>query len=291
VGTLLVLTASSLLDSDGGGTISKKEFLQIAQQSGPEIAKWGCGSVSPAWQSQTAGNCNSGCTTSIQRLDIETGEYELVFTTPPDRTNPPFRNINSCAINGQDDILYCSMQINNKGSFLVRIDTAQIGFVAKLPEWQFSGIFDAKGNYYCSGDKSWSVLTGVTAMPTYASLDSLAGNPKFTENYVSNIGADFGFFSEDLEGTGTPQDYIISAQDSVVTLIRVGPTPYVTTQLTPTGLPSGKTWASVWSFKSTIFMAAEDGSGIVQLEMTSIHINQKNMLVQIGWKIGCAGME
>merc|ERR1712129_17093 len=81
-------------------------------------------------------------------------------------------------------------------------------------------------------------------------------------------------FTEDLEGTGNPQTYIVAAQDSTVTLIRVNPTPYKVTKLTSlTGLPSGKTWASAWSFKSTIFFAAEDGTGIVQLEMSSIHLN------------------
>jgi len=270
----------------------KKEFLQIEKKSGPVISPWGCTDVSPAWQSQTKDQSDGSKVTTIERLNINNGEYEMVFTLPPDRTDPPFRNINSCAINPKDDILYCSMQINNKGSFLVRIDStgSTVAFVAKLPQWQYAGIFDKEGNYYCGGDRSWSALTGVTAKPSLASLNSLRGQRQYTcrastcigEDFMedfnnANIGADFATFTEDLEGTGNPQTYIVAAQDSTVTLIRVNPTPYKVTKLTSlTGLPSGKTWASAWSFKSTIFFAAEDGTGIVQLEMSSIHLNNKS---------------
>jgi len=256
----------------------KKEFLQIEHRSGPIITPWGCGDVSSAWQSQSLGN-DPNVVTTIQMLNITSGAYDLVFTLPNSLTDPPFRNINSCAINPQDDILYCSMQINNKGSFLMRIDGKgqAVAYVAKLPSWQYAGIFDKDGNYYCGGDKSWSVLTGVTGKPSLASWSQLGGE-EFVQDFNNpNIGADFASFTEDLEGTGSPQTYIVAAQDSTVTLIRVNPTPYVVTKLTEvTGLPSGKTWASAWSFKSTIFFAAEDGSGIVQLEMNSIHLNNKS---------------
>lgn len=257
----------------------KKEFLQIEKKSGPIINPWGCTEVSPAWQSQTKDVGDTKVTT-IQRLNIENGEYEMVFTLSPDKTDPPFRNINSCAINPQDDILYCSMQINNKGAFLVRIDKtgSAVAFVAKLPQWQYAGIFDKDGNYYCAGDKSWSALTGVTGMTSQPNLNLVPRGENWVEDFDhANIGADLASFTEDLEGTGNPQTYIVAAQDSTVTLIRVSPTPYKVTKLTSiTGLPSGKTWASAWSFKSTIFFADEGGSGIVQLHMDSIHLNNKS---------------
>jgi len=222
-----------------------------------------------AWQSDT----DSAGETSIQRLNITTGEYELVFNLPKNRTDPEFRSINSCAINPLDDILYCSMQINNAGSFLVRIsaDGEKVGFVCKLPQWQYSGVFDKDGNYYCNGEKSWSVVTGVKDIPTVPSLYSLSGDP-FEEHFISdNMGADLVTFVEDLEQTGSPQTYIMSVQDTTATLIRVNPKPYNTTKLQTTGMPSGKTWAAAWTFKSTIYMAAEDGSGIVQFDMASIN--------------------
>jgi len=250
------------------GLPEKKEFLQIQERSSTlTVEPWDCGAVSLAWQSQTT---DAG-ETSIQRLNITTGEYELVFNIPTSRTKPEFRSINSCAINPQDDILYCSMQINNAGSFLVRLDSQQVGFVSKLPEWQYSATFDQDGNYYCNGEKSWSVLKNAHKMTAYASLYLLRGTP-YEENFVSsNIGADLATFVEDLEQTGTPQTYIMAVQDTVVTLIRVNPLPYVTKKLKPDGLPSGRTWAAAWTFKSTIFFADEEGGGTYQFDMASIN--------------------
>lgn len=257
----------------------KKEFLQIQQNSsgGMTIEPWNCGeTVSLAWQSQTKDMPDGSKETSIQALNVKSGEYELVFKIPPSRTKPAFRNINSCAINPQDGILYCSMQINNAGSFLVRIDSQQVGFVCKLPLWQYSGTFDKDGNYYCNGAKSWSVVSGVTKMATQPSLYMLSGSP-FTENYVkeNSMGADMVSFEADLgEGTAT---YIMTVEGSSATLIRVDDKSYKTTTLRASGLPSGKTWASGWSYKSSVFFAAEDGSGVYQVDLGSVNLLSKTL--------------
>jgi len=263
------------------GAPEKKEFLQIQEKSssGMTIAPWGCGdTVSLAWQSQTKDLPSGEKETSIQRLNTTTGEYELVFKIPTSRTKPnDFRNINSCAINPKDGILYCSMQINNAGSFLVRIDAQQVGFVSKLPEWQYSGTFDKDGNYYCNGAKSWSVVTGVANMATHSSLGELSGSP-FTENFVTenSMGADMVSFEADFNNAGVGT-YIMTVEDKSATLIRVSPTPYVTTTLRASGLPSGKTWASGWTYKSSVFFAAEDGSGVYQLQLSSVNLLSKTL--------------
>lgn len=255
---------------------AKKEFLQIQEKSssGMTIAPWGCGdTVSLAWQSQTT---DAG-ETSIQRLNTTTGEYELVFNIPTSRTSPEFRSINSCAINGKDGMLYCSMQINNAGSFLVRIDAQQVGFVSKLPEWQYSGTFDKDGNYYCNGAKSWSVVTGVANMATQPSLYDLSGSP-YTENFVTenSMGADLVSFEADLNNSGV-ETYIMTVEGQSATLIRVSPLPYMTSTLRASGLPSGKTWASGWTYKSTVFFAAEDGSGVYQVDLSSVNLLAKTL--------------
>lgn len=249
----------------------EKKFLQIEQSV--KIEPWGCGSVSPAWQSQTTGK---GDKTSIQRLNITTGKYEQVFEIPKSRTKPEFYSINSCAINPEDDILYCSMQMD-VGSFLVAIDANEVAFVTGLPGWQFSGIFDKKGNYYCNGEKSWSVVSGVTGMPKKSSLYQLRGT-KFEEHFVEekSLGADMAEFDQDLEGTGSPQAWIMTMNKKDITLIRVDPKPYKTYKLTAEGIPDGKSWASVWSFKASVFFGAEDGSGVWQLDLPSLAIETKS---------------
>jgi len=251
---------------------AKKEFVQIQQSASVEIEPWGCGAVSSAWQSQTTGK---GDVTSIQRLNVSTGKYELVFEIPKSRTKPEFYSINSCAINPEDDILYCTMQMD-VGSFLVAIDKNEVAFVAKMPQWQYAGIFDKKGNYYCNGEKSWSVLSGVTGMAKKSSLYSLRGE-KFEEHFVEakSLGADMAEFDQDLEGKGSNQAWIISMVNEDITLIRVDPKPYTTHKLKAKGIPAGKSWASVWSFKSSIFFGAEDGSGVYQLDLPSMAIESK----------------
>jgi len=256
----------------------EKEFLQIhANTSGNiKVKPWDCsGGVSPAWQSQTDDN---GVTT-INRLDVKTGAYSKLFEIPKDRTKPPFRNINSCGINPKDSILYCSMQINNAGAFLVRIDASTVGFVSKLPQWQYSGTFDSKGNYYVNGKKSWSYITSVQDMPAKSSLYELSGEP-FTQTMFTTEkewGTDLAVLEEDLYSTGTPQTYLLTIRDTTVKMTRVDKSPFKTTELAAKGLPAGKGWASAWAFKSDIFFAAEDGTGIYQFDKQSIDLGAKTV--------------
>lgn len=169
------------------------------------------------------------------------------------------------------------MQINNAGSFLVRIDTQQVGFVCKLPEWQYSGTFDKDGNYYCNGAKSWSVVSGVANMATQPSLYMLRGSP-FTENFVAenSMGADMVSFEADLNNEGMAT-YIMTVEKEEATLIRVFPKPYVTTTLEASGLPAGKVWASGWTYQSSVFFAAEDGSGVYQVDLSSVNLVSKTL--------------
>jgi len=255
-----------------------KELLQIqANTSGNiKIDKWDCsGQVSPAWQSQTDNNGVS----SINRLDVKTGKYDKLFEIPKSRTKPEFRNINSCGINPVDSILYCSMQINNAGAFLVRIDASRVGFVSKLPQWQYSGSFDSKGTYYCNDKKSWSYIKGVADLQAKASLYELSGEP-FTQTYFKTEkewGTDLAVLEEDLYQTGTKQTYLLTIRGTDVKMTRVDKEPFKTTVLAGKGLPAGKGWASAWHFGTQIFFAAEDGTGIYQLLPQSIDLVKKTV--------------
>lgn len=250
------------------------DFLQLQQTStGFKVDPWPCRSVSRAWQSTTT---DSG-ETSIQALDITTGVYDEVFKIPKDRTKPAFRSINSCGINALDSKLYCSMEINGAGSFLVQIDSEKVGFVAKLPGWQYAGVFDSKDNYYCAGSRGWSVMHDVSKKSAKASLYDLPGPEEFQTTYGSAIGADLAVLEEDLIGVGYEkrQTYLLAVQDATVTMIRVDQEPYKKTALTAQGLPAGKTWAGAWNFKSDIYFASETGEGVYQLNVNSIDLGKK----------------
>lgn len=138
--------------------------------------------VTVSFQSTTPeGNTKS----LITKWNPTTGGYDTVITLLPEVTSPPFRSINSCAINPVDHKLYCSMEINGKGSFLVRIQDGKVGFVDKLLGWRFSATFDAEDNYYVYGEHTnhpplgkMSVITKVSTMTAWSSWSGLDAHEK-----------------------------------------------------------------------------------------------------------------
>merc|ERR1719215_2300193 len=136
----------------------------------------------------------------IQSLNIRTGEHEPFFTLPATLTTPPFRMINSCAINPKDDIIHCSMEIDNKGSFLVRIDKGQVAFVAKLPGWRYAAVFDKEGNYWMYGSGGLSVIKDVSSMPSYSSWSYLSGSAPGVASM--SLGSDFAVYYGELDKSG-----------------------------------------------------------------------------------------
>jgi hypothetical protein len=252
-----------------------ERFLQQkGEQKTVKVAKWECGSEAQPLQSTTT---DSGIT-RIESLHIGTGTYELVMEIPKTRTVPAFRSINSCAINPKDEILHCSMEINNKGSFLVRIDSTQVAFVTKLPGWRYSAVFDADGNYYIYGNSGLSMIPKVTDEPSYSDLDELqAKSPhsKFTPPKAFEMGADLVVLRKDLEGTGV-QTYLLSLQNSDLHIVQVSTSPWKHWTLPCAGVPQYPlTWGSAWNFAGKYYFAPDTGEGVHELYIKSIDLKSQ----------------
>jgi len=152
-----------------------------------------------------------------------TGSGTPVRTLKPEETSPAFRSLNACEINA-NGVLYCSLAITNKGTFLVGIDSEDIGFVDKVLEARYSATFDADDNYYVYAGKNdegrLSVITGVSQKKFYDNLEGLQQYNNLVKqgerflavkDYVKNdggisrkfhLGADLAYFEADLRGKG-----------------------------------------------------------------------------------------
>lgn len=212
--------------------------------------------------------------TKIETLDISTGAYSLLFKLQTSLTTPPFRSINSCAINPKDDLLHCSMEINGKGSFLMRINDGQVGYVAKLPGWRYAATFDYEGTYYMYGNTGMSFISKVHEYPTWPSYENLVGPDVFSQPKFIQLGGDLAVLEKDLEGKGSTSKYLISVTGNSLEMARVFPPPYDSWILPTIGLPpEAVLWGTAWNFKSGIFFSADTGEGVYKLNVSSIDLS------------------
>merc|ERR1719225_902360 len=160
-------------------TNTNQLLQQPEDENGVTVKEWDCGDEPKAYQSSTA---EDNSWTKFQVLNLSTGKYVDHFGVDLSAAgSDKIRSMNSCAINPKDKILYCSMEVYNKGSFLVRIDQDNtIGYVTKLLGWRYAATFDHHDNYYVSGQNQLTVLNKVskmTALPSYVGLNNVGGTP------------------------------------------------------------------------------------------------------------------
>jgi len=202
----------------------------------------------------------------FQYLDIPTGTYQLYYEVHKNWTDPPFNSINSCAINPMDSIIHCTMEIDDIGSFLVRIDETQVGFVAKVPGWMYAGVFDTDGTYYMYGNVGLSAIPKVVGMPAFPSYKQLGNGPAYTGPYALDMGGDMVVLKADWEGTGT-HTYLLSVDNGMLLVARVTEGHASKHwKMVGTDLPrTTQTWGSAWSFKTKTYFAPDSGEAVYEL--------------------------
>lgn len=215
-------------------------------------------------------------TTSVRHLDIVSGEYKLLFEFPPSIATPQFAAINACAINPMDAIIYCSMDIDQKGSFLVRINDGELGYVAKLPGSRYAAAFDEDGTYYFSGYNSFSFIKKAHDLKTLESwkdFEDQKHHVNISKPFYVHMGGDMAVLEFDLEDTLT---YLVSIiTGGKLRVVRVFPQPTATWLLPTEGLPDDAVFGTAWNFKSGIYFAADTGDGVYKLDQWSINIKKK----------------
>jgi len=183
-------------------------------------------------------------------------------------------------------ILYCAMQIYDKGAFLVAIDQKNnMGFVQKLLGWRYAATF-YKDDYYVSGEQGLSIVKNVPSLKKYKSWVELnsafyghgtqAGETKVAlymgdENSKNfGLGADFVIWKKNSEKAGTPaNDYLMTLKDKELLLIQlskggedVSSNEVISLASNVHVGPNGKRcWGAAWNFNGAIFFSADDGYG------------------------------
>jgi len=229
------------------------------------------------------------------------GTYGPVITLLPSMTytkqDDAFRSMNACGVNPLDLRLYCALEINSKGSFLVRVSENGFGFVTKLLGWRFAGAFDQSDNFYVYGEHSvhpplgkMSVIKGVSKMKAYKSwcglpkVDALGGvEVDGQQNY--RLGADFAFINYTIDKKlGGEQHYMASLIGHEMKLLRTYPDGYKMFTLTGTNLPTSmgpngkpRVWGTAWAYRDSnrIYFSADDGTGLFGVNASNIDLGQK----------------
>lgn len=182
------------------------------------------------------------------------------------------------------------MEINGKGSFLVRIQDGKVGFVDKLLGWRFSATFDAEDNYYVYGEHSnnpplgkMSVITKVSTMPAWSSWSGLDAHETtknaepgvaIIEDGVSKndyrLGADLAYLKWDLDPDTASlpnQTYLASLIGNEMKMLRISPQPYELFTLKAPNLPESmgpngkpRVWGTAWAYRNSshLYFSADD---------------------------------
>merc|ERR1712008_579227 len=262
--------------------------------------KWAAG-LEVAYQSTTT---NDNSWTKFKVMHLNNGSYGEVVNVNLEKFSSKkgeglIRSMNSCAINPMDDILYCSMEIYGKGSFLVAIDQENnMGFVNKLLGFRYAASFDNADNYYTNGQKGFSMIGGVSKKTKYATFDNLHNNlkgrhegeipqslyikdkDKMTFNADCELGQDFALYtyietvkSETKDGYAASSASVVeklaSLKNNKLLLIDIKGPPFEVDILdtnVETGPGGIRVWGAAWNFGGAIYFAADDRKGFWSLE-------------------------
>jgi len=253
--------------NSGGG-------LQQYSASSPKIEAWPCTSVGVPFQVMRKKK-----QTHVYRLNIETGRYEEVLKIQKQWGGKPyFKEINACAINPVDSILYCAM-VFAKDNYLVRIDTKAVAFVAKIPKKnRWAGTFDAAGDYFVSGPGGLLKIARAQALPAHASRNGAVKDATKAPQFEGKFGYDLVSMDVNLDGKGL-KTYLAGMHGHKLQLVmnvESDAKQFKSVQLKAKGLPGKcKNWGSAWIFKHDVFFACNEGGGVFQLDVGSIDLEKK----------------
>jgi len=258
------------------------------------VNKWKCPPGQVAYQSTTT---NDNSWTKFKVMHLNNGSYGDVVDVDLTKFSSKkgeglIRSMNSCAINPYDDILYCSMEIYDKGSFLVAIDQENnIGFVNKLLGFRYAASFDWMDNYYTSGKKGFSVVKNVSKKPKYATFDILHNKlcckrhegetvqPLWIQGktepvYDYELGQDYAWYQHHVYLPGGTHAYLATKlatlKNNKLLLIDIDHGPPFEVEIMDTNVDTGpggiRVWGAAWNFGGAIYFAADDGKGFWSME-------------------------
>jgi hypothetical protein len=199
---------------------------------------------------------DAGQTYDVSTLNIESGEYSLLYKFPLDAGT--FSQLDSAAINPVDGIPYATVRDVIDGipnaMYLIRFDQNRVEWLAQLPGPDYNaGAFTLlTGEYWITGEhrkmmrlEHLNQLTGyATAAEATAGRDWSGREGAFTPSTA--LGNDFVVVRGSFDGSGSHQ-YSISAEDGFVILHKLDAigTSWL---LTPNAAFDGE-WGSAWLYQ------------------------------------------
>lgn len=225
--------------------------------------------------------------------DGDAGVFGAMYDQNP-KSSPAYAqsgddNKNACGMNPVAAASFCSMF--NWKSFLIRIDSHKLEYLAKLPPVKFiAGSFSEKGTYFAStNDAKFLTLPHIWMLKGYP----FQQHPKILDLEGEALLRPKGFYAcndlvvlvEDLQNIGKKETFILVLHGkSLFIALFQGPPKgghfdprhpgnFTKTWTLPT---EGNTWSnyqSAWVFQGRIMFSSENGAGVFEVPVWNIDLS------------------
>lgn len=222
---------------------------------------------------------------SVRELSIETGGYSELFVVPFSKTNPPYSKLNACGINPDDSIIYCIMKVDGT-SFIIRMDSAKVEFVAKLnvTDGLYAGAtFGQSGNFYYLTSSSPHTLYTAQGLARAQGFDNQgAGGLTDLSSAPGSVYTGYGAWTDavaitaDLDKSGSDAEYVLTFTGSKLQVIKAsGNEAQYDSWVLPASSQYKEGWGAGWSYNGSVYFANNDGLGVYEIPLAAIDLGTK----------------
>mmetsp|Transcript_17455 Transcript_17455/g.32967 ORF Transcript_17455/g.32967 Transcript_17455/m.32967 type:complete len:730 (-) Transcript_17455:132-2321(-) len=219
----------------------------------------------------------------MQELDVEAGIFNSMTNTlnmGPPYAKTPDAAFNACNVNPVGNAAFCSMF--DWKSYVIRIDSTRIEYVAKLPPVKFvAGTFSPKkGTYFtATKDARFARIRGLHLVKGYAEMTDnnvldLTGETLFKPKPFKATG-DIVAILGDLDRDGDLENYVMAMHGKSVYIAQYEEKKgnFTRSWVLPV---TGKKWSaynSAWTFQGKVFFGASDKSGIWEVPLEGVDLS------------------
>lgn len=212
----------------------------------------------------------------VRQLNVETGNYSKIFSIPATAVPGNYSDLNGCGVNPIDSILYCAMFA--EGSWIVRVDGANVEFVARLPQQNWNTAdFSPTGTFY--------IADAFTGFLVLRDLHTKKGFANKTDSGLWDLrqeqrqypakwrgAADVVVSSANLNGTGV-REYLFSLYGPRLQIAHYNLTAGNFSSSWVLNISEGR-WDNIfgagWNFQGKLFFASNRGAGVYQIPLEDI---------------------
>lgn len=219
----------------------------------------------------------------MQELDVEAGIFNPMTSTlnmGPTYAKTPDAAFNACNVNPVGNAAFCSMF--DWKSYVIRIDSTRIEYVAKLPPVKFvAGSFSPKKGAYFAATKdarfvrikALHLVKGYAEMSDKNVLD-LTGETLFKPKPFKATG-DIVTILGDLDRDGDLENYVIAMHGKSVYIAQYEDKRgnFTRSWVLPVRGRKWTTYNSAWTFQGKVFFGASDKSGVWEVPLETVNLS------------------